>query len=310
MMPSAEKCFLAWSDFQENVVGTFCDLRDDQDFCDVTLVCEDNHQIFGHKVVLAASSQLLKAMLKGSPHKHPLLYFWGIKARDLASMVDFIYTGQVQLYQSDLPDFLNLAELLKVKGVGRREPREEYESNLPVPNGNIEIDRRKNHSYSEEPTRNVKYGENETMYPLKQEHISEELVEKDITKSKIIHERTTSQSDSPAVKEKKPGMTKPRTSSLWGFFTCKDGAEHVALCNICNKEISRGKAGISKPNKTKVAYNNGGMINHLHRRHLDAYTKYRDAGEKEQEDNDRKQDSKNKTGIFYKEGKIISIAST
>ena len=293
MMPSVEKCSLVWSDFQENVVGTFCDLRDDRDFCDVTLVCEDNQQIFGHKVVLSSSSQLLKAMLKGSPHKHPLLYFWGIKARDLASMVDFIYTGQVQVYRSDLPDFLNLAELLKVKGVGRSEPREEYESDLVVPNGDIEIHRRKNHSYSEEPTRNVKYGVNQMTYPVKQEqinetHISEELVKKDITKSKIIHERTPSQSDSPAVREKKPGTMKPRTSSLWGFFTCKDGAEHVALCNICKKDISRGKAGISKPNKTKVAYNNGGMINHLQRRHLDAYTKYREAGEKDGEDNDRK----------------------
>ena len=280
MMPSADKCSLVWSDFQENVVGTFCDLRDDRDFCDVTLVCEDNQQILGHKVVLSASSQLLKAMLKGSPHKHPLLYFWGIKARDLACMVDFIYTGQVQVYRSDLPDFLNLAELLKVKGVGRSEPREEYETDLPVPNGDIKIDRRKNHSYSEEPHRIVNFGENETMYPLKQEqinetHISEELDKKDITKSKIIPEGTTSQSDSQAVQEKKPG-------------TCKDRAEHVALCNICNKDISRGKAGISKPNKTKVAYNNGGMINHLQRRHLDAYTKYREAGEKDGEDNDRK----------------------
>ena len=93
-------------------------------------------------------------------------------------------------------------------------------------------------------------------------------------------------------------MLKPRTSSLWGFFTCKDGSEHVALCNICNKDISRGKAGMSKLKKTKVAYNNGGMINHLQRRHLDAYNKYREAGEKDGEDTDSKKGSKNKTGIF------------
>ena len=116
-MGSAEKCSLAWEDFQENAGGTFRDLREDGDFCDVTLVCEDNQQIPGHKVVLAASSPLLRAMLKSSQHSHPLLYFWGIKARDLARLVDFIYKGQVQVYQSDLGDFLNLAKLLKVKGV-------------------------------------------------------------------------------------------------------------------------------------------------------------------------------------------------
>ena len=32
-------------------------------------------------------------------------------------LVDFIYRRQVQVYQSDLGDFLNLAKLLKVKGV-------------------------------------------------------------------------------------------------------------------------------------------------------------------------------------------------
>ena len=75
-----------------------------------------------HKVVLAASSPLLKAMLKSSPHNHPLLYFLGVKARDMASLVDFIYTGQVQVYQSDLPHFLTLVQVLKVKGVSWEAP--------------------------------------------------------------------------------------------------------------------------------------------------------------------------------------------
>ena len=98
----------------------------------------------GHKVVLSSSSQLLKAMLKSSPHKHPFLYFWGIKARDLASMVDFIYTGQVQVYQSDLQDFLTLAELLKVKGVLWGEPGQVDERLEPakVINRNVEMARK------------------------------------------------------------------------------------------------------------------------------------------------------------------------
>ena len=129
-MSSSEKCTLAWEDFQENAGGTLRDLREDGDFCDVTLVCEDNQQIPGHKVVLAASSPLLRAMLKSSQHSHPLLYFWGVKARDLARLVDFIYRGQVQVYQSDLEDFLNVAKMLKVKGV--TEGRERDYQTRPV----------------------------------------------------------------------------------------------------------------------------------------------------------------------------------
>ena len=116
-MTFTEKHALVWEDFQKTAGRTLHDLREDIDFCDVTLVCEDSQQIPGHKVVLAASSPLLEAMLKSSKHSHPLLYFWGIKARDLARLVDFIYRGQVQVYQSDLEDFLALAKLLEVKGV-------------------------------------------------------------------------------------------------------------------------------------------------------------------------------------------------
>ena len=116
-MTSDEKCSVAWKDFQKNAGGTFCDLQEDKDFSDVTLVCEDNQQIPGHKVVLSASSPLLAAILRSSRQSHPLLYFLGVKARDLSRLVDFIYKGQVQVYQSDLTDFLTLAERLKVKGV-------------------------------------------------------------------------------------------------------------------------------------------------------------------------------------------------
>ena len=123
-MTFTEKCALSWEDFQKNAGGTLHDLREDVDFCDVTLVCEDNQQILSHKVVLAASSPLLGAMLKSSQHSHPLLYLWGIKARDLARLVDFIYRGQVQVYQSDLDDFLALAKLLEVKGVGEAQPKD------------------------------------------------------------------------------------------------------------------------------------------------------------------------------------------
>ena len=122
MKTPAEKFSLAWGDFQKNAGETFCDLLKERDFCDVTLVCQ---QLLCHKVVLAASSQVIKEMLRSSTHNHPLLYFWGVKARDLARMVDFIYRGRLQLYQSDLSDFLNLSEILKVKEVTLGETRQE-----------------------------------------------------------------------------------------------------------------------------------------------------------------------------------------
>ena len=37
----SEKLYLQWNDFKENVNTAFGSLRDDQDFSDVTLACED-----------------------------------------------------------------------------------------------------------------------------------------------------------------------------------------------------------------------------------------------------------------------------
>ena len=52
----SEKICLQWNDFQENVKSAFGNMREDKDFTDVTLVCEDGEQVEAHKVILAASS--------------------------------------------------------------------------------------------------------------------------------------------------------------------------------------------------------------------------------------------------------------
>ena len=82
MITFAEYLNLDWGDFKENAGRILRDLREDKDFCDVTLVCEDNQQIPCHRVILATSSPLLKAMIKSGQHSHPLLYFWGGEGED------------------------------------------------------------------------------------------------------------------------------------------------------------------------------------------------------------------------------------
>ena len=41
----SEKLCLQWNDFKENVNSAFGKLRDDKEFTDVTLVCEDGEQM-------------------------------------------------------------------------------------------------------------------------------------------------------------------------------------------------------------------------------------------------------------------------
>ena len=108
---------LKWNDFQENVNSAFGNLREDNEFADVTLACEDGQQIEAHKVILAASSPFFQNMLKRNKHPHPLIYMRGVKSENLQAIVDFLYCGEANVFQENLDSFLAIAEELKLKGL-------------------------------------------------------------------------------------------------------------------------------------------------------------------------------------------------
>ena len=71
-----EKLCLQWNDFQDNIKSAFGKLRGDEDFTDVTLVCEDGQQVKTQKVILAASSPFFQNLLCRNKHPNPLIYMW------------------------------------------------------------------------------------------------------------------------------------------------------------------------------------------------------------------------------------------
>merc|ERR1719228_1465174 len=113
---SNEKFCLRWNDFETNISGAFRELREDKDFFDVTLACDDE-QIEAHKVILSACSPFFRTVLKRNRHEHPLLYLKGVKYVDLVSVLNFMYHGEVNVAQEELNSFLAVAEDLKLKGL-------------------------------------------------------------------------------------------------------------------------------------------------------------------------------------------------
>merc|ERR1712106_417234 len=111
-----EQFCLKWNDFETNVSTAFRELREDKDFFDVTLACDDE-QIQAHKVILAACSTFFRTVLRRNRHEHPLLYLKGVKYIDLVAVLNFMYHGEVNVAQEQLNDFLSIAEDLKVKGL-------------------------------------------------------------------------------------------------------------------------------------------------------------------------------------------------
>ena len=61
-----ERLCLQWNDFRENISLAFEDLREDQEFTDVTLAGEDGQQVEAHKVVLIASGPVFHNVLRGT----------------------------------------------------------------------------------------------------------------------------------------------------------------------------------------------------------------------------------------------------
>ena len=85
----SEKLCLKWNDYQDNVNAAFGNLREEKEFSDVTLACEDGQLLDAHKVILAASSPFFKSLLTKSRHPHPVIFMKGVKFENLAAIVDF-----------------------------------------------------------------------------------------------------------------------------------------------------------------------------------------------------------------------------
>jgi len=115
-MGSSEKFCLRWNDFETNISVAFRELREEKDFFDVTLACDDS-QIQAHKVILSACSPFFRNVLRRNPHQHPLLYLKGVKYKELLSVLNFMYMGEVNVAQEELNSFLAVAEDLRVKGL-------------------------------------------------------------------------------------------------------------------------------------------------------------------------------------------------
>ena len=115
----SEKFCLRWNDFEGSISSSLGELRDTQDFLDVTIVCE-NDQIRAHKLILSACSPFFRNILVRNPHQNPLLFLKGVNFVDIKTVLDFMYFGEVSIEQENLNSFLAVAEDLQVKGLTQK----------------------------------------------------------------------------------------------------------------------------------------------------------------------------------------------
>jgi len=146
----SEKFSLKWNDFQSNVSRTFSQLRSEEEFFDVSLVSDDQKMVSAHKLVLSASSPYFKHILTTNKHSHPLLCLDGVSSAELQCVLDYIYQGEVQIYQEQLDRFLEVAQRLQLEGLTSQDDDQErkvkekiedaeiyFENNLETSKGSV-----------------------------------------------------------------------------------------------------------------------------------------------------------------------------
>ena len=115
----AEKFCLKWNDFSSNVSKSFGLFKTADYLHDVTLVSDDHKQFSAHKLVLSACSEYFRTIFKNNANKnvHPLLCLDGISSADLDNIVEYIYNGEIQIYQDNLDRFLTIAQRFRLEGL-------------------------------------------------------------------------------------------------------------------------------------------------------------------------------------------------
>jgi len=116
-MGTSQKYSLRWNDFSLNVASTFRDLHSRQDFVDVTLACADGTTLDAHKVILSSVSSYFREILKTAPCKHPIIILKDTCREEASAMLEFAYTGEVNVGQELLPSLLHTARCFKIKGL-------------------------------------------------------------------------------------------------------------------------------------------------------------------------------------------------
>ena len=104
------------------------DLQETESLSDVTLVCNDDTEIKAHKFVLIGSSPVFRSMLLQSSQRDTIVYLRGVKRREVEWALQFMYLGQIQVPQTHLQTFIELAKDLKMKGIYTEEDVQDDEN--------------------------------------------------------------------------------------------------------------------------------------------------------------------------------------
>ena len=106
---------LKWPAFSDQLSGLFGDLYREGKFTDVTLVCNDHHQIRAHKAVLSACSPVFRSILASHHQIHPVIILRGVHYLEMDLVLQFMYFGQTTVFRERTEELLRVAGDFEMK---------------------------------------------------------------------------------------------------------------------------------------------------------------------------------------------------
>jgi hypothetical protein len=116
-LPKTKRAFRA-NHFSDDIRDGFKLLRESSSLCDCTLIAQDA-QFPVHKSLLASVSDYFRAMFCSGMREatSSAVSLQGISADGLRKIVDFIYSGEVQIGMEDVEEILDAATHLQMRHI-------------------------------------------------------------------------------------------------------------------------------------------------------------------------------------------------
>ena len=110
-----DKYRISHTEYHVKLHRALFDMQESSTLTDVTLVCDDQMQLNAHKVILCASSSVLKGILDNfAPNSNSVIYLRGIKHEEMQAIINFIYVGEAIFSLDRMSEFINVAKNLDV----------------------------------------------------------------------------------------------------------------------------------------------------------------------------------------------------
>ena len=116
-----------WNTFDANLALSSQELYNERQFTDITLVSEDLQVTVAHRFVLSRASGTFKKLLLINTSANSTLYLRGISQSVLDLILQFIYTGEVDVPTDEITDFLAVANNLDISELKNSPQSSSYE---------------------------------------------------------------------------------------------------------------------------------------------------------------------------------------